>query len=424
MPRPKDVKLKDALKRHKGIDQRQEYKKKQQKKSEKQAEKRKRAKTENDEDDEILRRAIAEAAAAQAEFGEGVPAPKRKKLNRKKDEDEGEEWETEDDDDDEPQFDLSRLQDSDTSDSEEEDDDDEDEDDEEDAVAKINGEDEDEDDEDEDEDEDDEEDIPLSDLESLASADKEDVIPHQRLTINNHAALLRAHKSIALPSSFPWIATQSVTSAEPTVIEDIEDDLGRELAFYKQSLDAVTQARSQLKAAGIPFSRPADYFAEMVKSDEHMGKIKKKLVDEAAGKKAAAEARKQRDLRKFGKQVQVAKLQEREKAKRDTMDKINMLKRSKFSPHQLITYHANALRQSGQAQTLQMRTRTRCLMSLWRMLRRRTARIVLNVEPRERVRASRAQRDRSATRSMASAARSVLRRVMMQSRALICRTIL
>ena len=60
-----------------------------------------------------------------------------------------------------------------------------------------------------------------------------------------------------------------------------------------------------------------------------MGKIKQKLIDAAAGKKAAAEARKQRDLKKFGKQVQVAKMQERAKEKRDTMEKINLLKRSK-----------------------------------------------------------------------------------------------
>jgi rRNA-processing protein EBP2 len=52
------------------------------------------------------------------------------------------------------------------------------------------------------------------------------------------------------------------------------------------------------------------------------------LIDEAAGKKAAAEARKQRDLKKFGKQVQVAKGQERDKAKRDTLEKIKVMKRS------------------------------------------------------------------------------------------------
>jgi len=63
-----------------------------------------------------------------------------------------------------------------------------------------------------------------------------------------------------------------------------------------------------------------------------MAKIKAKLIDEAASKKASAEARKQRDLKKFGKQVQVAKLQEREKEKKNTMEKIKVLKRSMFSP--------------------------------------------------------------------------------------------
>ncbi|KAI9686161.1 MAG: rRNA-processing protein and EBNA1-binding protein ebp2 [Bathelium mastoideum] len=177
-----------------------------------------------------------------------------------------------------------------------------------------------------------EEDIPLSDLDSLASEEKGDIIPHQRLTINNHAALNKAYKSIALPySQLQFSDHMSTTTAEAVQIPDVDDDLNRELAFYKQSLDAVNEARPKLKKEGIPFSRPTDYFAEMVKSDEHMGKIKQKLVDEAASRKAAAEARKQRDLKKFGKQVQIAKQQERAKEKRETMDKINVLKRKRQS---------------------------------------------------------------------------------------------
>ncbi|KAF2468821.1 Ebp2-domain-containing protein [Lindgomyces ingoldianus] len=175
-----------------------------------------------------------------------------------------------------------------------------------------------------------EEDIPLSDIESLASEDKGDVIPHQRLTINNTSALLAALNRISLPySKLPFSEHQSITTDEPVEIPDVEDDLNRELAFYRQSLSAVKDAQAKLKKEGVPFSRPADYFAEMVKSDEHMGKIKQKLVDEAAGKKAAAEARRQRDLKKFGKQVQVARMQERAKEKRDTLEKINLLKRKR-----------------------------------------------------------------------------------------------
>ena len=177
--------------------------------------------------------------------------------------------------------------------------------------------------------------ILLSDIESRSSDEKGDMIRHQRLTINNTSALLRAHKSIALPTtSLPFSAHQSVLSAVQISISDVSDDLSRELAFYKQCLDAATEARSLLKKEGVLFTRPIDYFAEMVKNDEHMGKVKEKMTEEAANKKASAEARRQRDLKRFGKQVQVAKLQERDRAKRDTLDKINILKRSMYTQSQ------------------------------------------------------------------------------------------
>lgn len=179
----------------------------------------------------------------------------------------------------------------------------------------------------------DEEDIPLSDLEDLDDEDKEDMIPHQRLTINNTAALTTALKRIALPlKTLQFTDHQSLTTAEPVDITDVSDDLQRELAFYQQSLTHVKEARQLLKAEGAPFTRPTDFFAEMVKADEHMAKIKAKLVEAAAGKKASAEARKQRDLKKFGKQVQNAKLQERQKEKTKTMEKIKDLKRSMLYP--------------------------------------------------------------------------------------------
>ncbi|RAK79805.1 EBP2 family rRNA-processing protein, partial [Aspergillus fijiensis CBS 313.89] len=170
-----------------------------------------------------------------------------------------------------------------------------------------------------------ESDIPLSDLED---DEREDVVPHQRLTINNSAAITASLKRISFISAqTPFSEHNSLVSKEEMEVPDANDDLTRELAFYKVCQAAATQARALLKKEGIPFTRPGDYFAEMVKTDEHMDKIKKKLYDEAAAKKAAAEARKQRDLKKFGKQVQVAKLQQRAKEKRETLEKINDLKK-------------------------------------------------------------------------------------------------
>ena len=177
------------------------------------------------------------------------------------------------------------------------------------------------------------EDVPFSDIESLNSEEKADVLPYQRLTINNTTALLKAHKSIALPyTTLPFSAHQVVTTSEPVSIPDVHDDLNRELAFYKQCLSAAESGRAALKKEGVPFTRPPDYFAEMVKSEDQMGRVKQKIVDQAASKKAASEARRQRDLRKFGKQVQVAKLQERSKAKRAALEKIEVLKRSQLIP--------------------------------------------------------------------------------------------
>ncbi|CAJ2507813.1 Uu.00g089990.m01.CDS01 [Anthostomella pinea] len=192
-----------------------------------------------------------------------------------------------------------------------------------------------EDDEDDEEDEDDE-DIPMSDLEEdMEDEEREELnaLVRSRTTINNTTALLASLKRIALPTdkSVPFTAHQSIVSAEPTAdgIEDVQDDLKRELAFYGQSLAAAKQARALLKSEGVPFSRPTDYFAEMVKDDGHMARVKEKLVEAASAKKASAEARKQRDLKKFGKQVQNAKLQERHKEKRETLDKIKTLKRKR-----------------------------------------------------------------------------------------------
>ncbi|KAF7506764.1 hypothetical protein GJ744_011376 [Endocarpon pusillum] len=174
-------------------------------------------------------------------------------------------------------------------------------------------------------------DVPLSEL---SEEDRADTIPHQRLTINNTAALIASTKQVALTHpkmKFSAHNSLILTSLPPASasIPDPNDDLTRELEFYRICRTAATDARSLLKNEKIPFTRPSDYFAEMVKSDEHMGILKKKMYDEAANKKAAAEARRVRDAKKFGKAVQIAKEQERAKEKRQTLEKISSLKRKR-----------------------------------------------------------------------------------------------
>ncbi|KAF5541190.1 rRNA processing EBP2 [Fusarium mexicanum] len=315
-------KLKMALAAEKGTD----FKKLKLLKKQKEAEKRNAATRGADKDDEKKK-----TIEIEAEFEDD-------------DEDDEEEEDDEDDEDDEeeePQYDLNAINDSDDSDSsieleekiirkpkrdtlkKSE-------------IAKLAAEKKaaaQEDDDEEEEEDEDEEDIPMSDLEDLEDEDKEDIIPHQRLTINNTTALLAALNRISIPTdkSVPFATHQSIISTDLTseAIPDVSDDLQRELAFYSQSLEAARSARKLLRKENVPFSRPKDYFAEMIKEDAHMEKVKAKLVEEASNKKAAQEARKLRDLKKFGKQVQVAKLQERHKAKRETLEKIKNLKRKR-----------------------------------------------------------------------------------------------
>ncbi|SPO32710.1 related to EBP2 - required for pre-rRNA processing and ribosomal subunit assembly [Ustilago trichophora] len=156
----------------------------------------------------------------------------------------------------------------------------------------------------------------------------------QRIKINNESALRRIYSDIRLdnPSSsskLPWIETMRVTypTSISSEVTDVENDLERELAFYKQALHAAVEGRKLVEASGTPFTRPSDYFAEMVKTDEHMERIRQKLLDESAAIKASEAAKKQRELKKFGKKVQVEKLQERIRNKKEMNERIQGLKR-------------------------------------------------------------------------------------------------
>jgi hypothetical protein len=52
-------------------------------------------------------------------------------------------------------------------------------------------------------------------------------------------------------------------------------------------------------------------------------------LDESAQVKASEDAKRQRQLKKFGKKVQMEKQADRRKEKNDMLDKIKLLKRSK-----------------------------------------------------------------------------------------------
>ena len=94
--------------------------------------------------------------------------------------------------------------------------------------------------------------------------------------ISSKALHIATDELLAARKDWPWAETFDINPSKPLPfgsgtddigVVDIHDDLKREVTFYDMALEAVTEARSRCKHAGIPFSRPDDFFAEMVKTD-------------------------------------------------------------------------------------------------------------------------------------------------------------
>lgn len=68
----------------------------------------------------------------------------------------------------------------------------------------------------------------------------------------------------------------------------------------------------------------------MVKTDAHMERIRQRLLDESAGIAKSEARRREREGKKVGKQVQLEKLKERERSKKDMEERLKGLKRSAF----------------------------------------------------------------------------------------------
>ncbi|CAI2181058.1 2257_t:CDS:10 [Funneliformis geosporum] len=94
-------------------------------------------------------------------------------------------------------------------------------------------------------------------LDSLSSQKIDEDIIH--VTINNKSALKKSNKKLTM---------EVITTSEPIVIKDINNDI--------EPLEAANEGRKKVIESGIMFSRPDDYFAEMVKSDERVTKVRQR----------------------------------------------------------------------------------------------------------------------------------------------------
>ena len=103
----------------------------------------------------------------------------------------------------------------------------------------------------------------------------------------------------------------ALTGANTDRVVDVNDDLTRETFFYERALESANECVKRLKDLGIPARRPDDYYAEMVKSDEHMKRVRSELLFEQQQLEIREERRKARESKKYGKQVQAEKIKQR-----------------------------------------------------------------------------------------------------------------
>ena len=161
-----------------------------------------------------------------------------------------------------------------------------------------------------------------SDSESESEGDEDvELTEPSKNSINNRDGLLDKLGDICWPENVKWIHKLSIDIDQEQEV-DVNDDLERELAFYTQALEGTREASVKLQSMGLPFLRPSDYYAEMVKTDSHMEKVKGKLLSEKRKIEEAEERRKARESKRLAKEIQAQKQKERAKQKKDEIESV------------------------------------------------------------------------------------------------------
>jgi len=179
-------------------------------------------------------------------------------------------------------------------------------------------------------------------------------VPEKKVAKNNVAAMKQ--KLAEIQKDLPWIErldlvnTPAPLAPEMAYKEDlhgkersnklqqekagvsleddvVHNDFKREMLFYRQAQAAVLEAIPRLHSMNIRTKRPEDYFAQMAKTDDHMNKIRSKLLSKEQAQQRAEKMSKLRELKKYGKKVQVEVQQKRLKEKKDMMDEMKKIRK-------------------------------------------------------------------------------------------------
>ncbi|XP_065210410.1 probable rRNA-processing protein EBP2 homolog [Planococcus citri] len=160
--------------------------------------------------------------------------------------------------------------------------------------------------------------IFVNDVEKLKSklnSIKTDLPWMERFDIINEQAELAPELSVELKEQEEFVKTGR---SDNLALNEFK----RETMFHRQAQLAAMEGLARVKAQGIPTIRPNDYFAEMMKTDEHMQKVRHSLLEKQAGLERSEKVKKMRTERKLAKKKQVESTLRKQKDKRELMENI------------------------------------------------------------------------------------------------------
>ncbi|CDW84423.1 UNKNOWN [Stylonychia lemnae] len=141
---------------------------------------------------------------------------------------------------------------------------------------------------------------------------------------------LESKRLIKKQGRVPFTEHMTITNEHPMVVPEslaVHDDIKREMAFYIMTRENVKKGMEFLVQAKLPISRPDDFFAEMLKTDQHMAKVKSRLLQQQVKIQNFEERQSRLENKKFHKAMKAYKQTEKHKEKRDNIDNINKLKK-------------------------------------------------------------------------------------------------
>jgi len=140
---------------------------------------------------------------------------------------------------------------------------------------------------------------------------------------------LDSKKLIKKQGRVPFTEHMTIVSEDQIAIPEelqVQDDIKREVGFYNNTRASVMKGMQFLIQSKVPIARPDDFFAEMMKTDNHMGKVKSRLLKQQVKIQTFEEKKMRVENKKFHKAIKDYKMKAKHTEKRENMDAITKLK--------------------------------------------------------------------------------------------------